>query len=214
MFGAYSSYTDGAAYVDTALAFGIGSFTTQRYINTGSISEQVNGSFSGNQYGGRVEGGWRIELERHAVTPFANLTVQALQQNGYTETARNTATGAPGVTARSVQGQTTTSVRAMLGAEFSTYFMPTEDTVVRPRVRLGWAHEFDTYRASTASFAALGPGVPFTVQGASPASDALVVQATVEVELGGMVRIDGQFDGEFASTARAYAGIGGVRLRW
>ncbi len=214
VFGAYASYTEGAAYVDAALAYGIGSFTTQRYINTGSISEQVNGAFGGNQFGGRIESGWRFELERHAVTPYASLTVQALQQNGYTETARNTSTGAPGITALSVQGQTTTSVRSVLGAEFATYFMLAEDTVVRPRLRLGWAHEFDTYRASTAGFAALGPGVPFTVQGASPASDALIVQAAVEVELGGMVRIYGQFDGDFAETARSYAGTGGVRLRW
>ncbi|MDP1966063.1 MAG: autotransporter domain-containing protein [Reyranella sp.] len=214
VFGAYSSYTAGAAYLDAALAYGIGSFTTQRFVGTGSISEQVNGAFSGNQYGGRVEGGRRFEIERFAITPYANLTVQALQQNAYTEVSRNIATGAAGLTGLNVQAQTTTSVRSVLGAEFATTFAPTEDLVVRPRARLGWAHEFNTYRASTASFAALGPGVPLTVQGASPASDALVVQAAVEVEVGRMFRIYGQFDGDFASTARSYAGTGGIRLVW
>jgi outer membrane autotransporter protein len=89
-----------------------------------------------------------------------------------------------------------------------------EQTVLRPRLRLGWAHEFSTYRASTATFAALGPGVPFTVQGASPASDALVVSAAVEAELGGLLRIYAQFDGDFSGIARSYAGTGGVRLHW
>jgi uncharacterized protein with beta-barrel porin domain len=214
VFGAYSSYTAGAAYLDAALAYGIGSFTTQRFVGTGSISEQVNGAFSGSQYGGRVEGGRRFEIDRSAITPYANLTVQALQQNAYTEVSRNIATGAAGLTGLNVQAQTTTSVRSVLGAEFATTFAPTEDLVFRPRARLGWAHEFNTYRASTASFAALGPGVPFTVQGASPASDAVVVQAAVEVEVGRMFRIYGQFDGDFASTARSYAGTGGIRLVW
>lgn|GEM_PF-6733931 len=214
VFGAYSSYTVGAAYLDTALAYGIGSFTTRRFVGTGSISEQVNGAFSGSQYGGRVEGGRRFEIERSAITPYANITVQALQQNAYTEVSRNIATGAAGVTGLNVQAQTTTSVRSVMGAEFATTFAQDENLIVRPRARLGWAHEFNTYRASTASFAALGPGVPFTVQGASPASDALVVQAAVEVEVGRLFRIYGQFDGDFASTARSYAGTGGIRLVW
>ncbi len=214
VFGAYSSYTAGPAYLDAALAYGRGSFTSQRYVGTGSISEQVSGSFGGNQYGGRVEAGWNFALDRVAVIPFGNLTVQALQQDSYSEVARNLATGALGVTGLNVQGQTTTSVRTVLGAEFRAMLPLDESTVLRPRARLGWAHEFNTYRASTATFAALGPGVPFTVQGASPASDALVVTAAVEVELGAMLRVYAQFDGDLAGTARSYAGTGGVRLNW
>ncbi|TAJ34961.1 MAG: autotransporter domain-containing protein, partial [Reyranella sp.] len=214
VFGAYGSYTAGAAYLDAALAYGRGSFTTQRYVATGSLTEQVSGAFGGNQYGGRVEGGWTFGLDRVAFTPFGNLTVQALQQDSYSETARNMATGAPGLTGLNVQGQTTTSVRSVLGAEFRAMIELDEATVLRPRARLGWAHEFNTYRASTSTFAALGPGVPFTVQGTSPASDALVVTAAVEVELGRMLRVYAQFDGDFASTARSYAGTGGIKLHW
>lgn len=36
----------------------------------------------------------------------------------------------------------------------------------------------------------------------------------MEVELGSMLRIYGQFDGDFSSAARAYAGTGGIRLVW
>lgn len=212
--GAYGSYTKGPAYLDAALAYGRGSFTTQRYVSTGSLTEQLSGAFGGNQYGGRIEAGWTFGLDRVALSPFGNLTVQALQQDGYSETARNMTTGATGLTGLNVQGQTTTSVRSVLGAEFRAMLELDEQTALRPRLRLGWAHEFNTYRASTATFAALGPGVPFTVQGASPASDALVVSAAVEAELGGLLRIYAQFDGDFSGIARSYAGTGGVRLHW
>lgn len=214
VFGAYGSLTAGPAYVDAVAAYAYGSFTTQRYISTGALSEQVNGAFNGNQYGGRIEGGWRFAFDQHAITPFGNFTVQALQQNGYSEVARDTATGAPGLTGLNVQAQTTTSVRSVLGAEFTTSFGADDGAIFRPRLRIGWAHEFSPYRTSTATFAALGPGVPFTIQGAQPATDALLVTAGLSVDLGRMVRVYAQFDGDFAGIARSFAGTGGVRLIW
>ncbi len=215
VMGVYASASAGPAYLDAALAYGFGSFTTQRYVSTGSLSEQVSGAFNGSQYGGRVEAGWRVAVDDDTViTPFASFTAQALQQNAYAETARNTATGAPGLTGLGVQAQTTLSLRSVLGVDVTTAFRADDDAVFRPRLRLGWAHEFDTYRASTATFLALGPGVPFTVQGAQPAPDALVATAAIEVELGGMLRLYGQFDGDFSGVSRAFAGTGGVRLVW
>jgi len=84
----------------------------------------------------------------------------------------------------------------------------------RPRLRVGWAHEFNTSRTATVTLSSLLPGAPFQVTGAQPAPDALVVGAGFDLELGGMVRLYGQFDGEFSSNARAFAGTGGLRLVW
>jgi outer membrane autotransporter protein len=171
------------------------------------------GSFNGQQYGGRVEGGWRFGIDQHRVTPFAGLTVQALSQSGYSETSQNTTTGAPGVLGVTVQGQTATSVRSVLGLQLETAIGAADSAVVKPRVRLGWAHEFNTNRSATVALSLL-PGAPFQVTGAQPVADSLVVGAGLEVELGRMVRIYGQFDGDFASNARSFSGTGGVRLVW
>jgi hypothetical protein len=43
---------------------------------------------------------------------------------------------------------------------------------------------------------------------------ALVVGAGFDLELTHMVRVYGQFDGEFSDNARAFAGTDGVRLIW
>jgi outer membrane autotransporter protein len=105
-------------------------------------------------------------------------------------------------------------VRSTLGAQFETAFTANDDAVFRPRLRLGWAHEFSTNRSATVTLGSLLPNAPFQVMGAQPSPDALVVGAGFDLELGRMVRLYGQFDGEFSSNARGFSGTGGVRLIW
>ena len=214
VFGLYGGYTMGPAYIDATLAYSYNTYTSNRFIGTGSISEVENASFSGSQYGGRVEGGWRFGFDRNVLTPFAGLTVQALSTPGYTETSTNVLVGGPGMLGVSLQAQTTTSVRSTIGAQFETAITAGDDAVFRPRVRLGWLHEFNTNRTATATLSSVLPFAPFQVTGAQAAADALVVGAGFELELTRMVRLYGQFDGEFASNARAFAGTGGLRLVW
>ena len=214
VLGLYGSYMTGPAYVDGALGYGFGSFTTNRMVGTGSISEQINAAFNGSQYGGNIEGGWRFAFGENVIAPYGGLTVQALQQSGYTETSRNVSTGGPGMLALTVQPQTTTSVRSTLGMQFVTAIHANDDNVIRPWLKLGWAHEFNTNRSATATLSTVLPGAPFTVTGAEPLADALIVRAGFDLDLGGMVRLYGQFDGDFSGNARSYAGTGGVRLVW
>lgn len=213
VFGLYGGYSRGPAYVDAALAYAYNTFTTSRFIGIGSTSEIASASFYGSQYGGRIESGWRFAFDRNVVTPFANLTVQALSQSAYAESSRTAGSGAPGMLGISMQAQTSTSVRSVLGAQFETAVTAGDGNLIRPKLRLGWAHEFNTNRSATAAFTLL-PNAPFQVIGAEPAPDALTVGVGLDIELGGALRLYGQFDGEFASNARAFAATGGLRLVW
>jgi outer membrane autotransporter protein len=214
VLGLYGGYTQGPAYVDGALGYGYATFTTNRFIGTGSLSEIANGAFDGYQYGGRVEGGWRFSFDKNVLTPFGGLTVQALTQSSYSESSRTAATGAPGVLGVTVQGQTSTSVRSTFGGQFETAIMATDDAILRPRLRVGWAHEFNTNRTATVTLGSLLPNAPFQVTGAQPAPDALIVSAGFDLELTHMVRLYGQFDSDLSYNARAFAGTGGLRLVW
>jgi outer membrane autotransporter protein len=213
LLGLYGGYTQGPLYVDAALAYGYNNFNTTREINTGAMSEVATGAFDGQQYGGRVEGGWRFTIDQNTLTPFAGMTVQALSQAGYSETSRDTTTGAPGLLGVTVQGQTTTSVRSVLGVQFETAIGAADTAVAKPRLRLGWGHEFNTNRSATVALSLL-PGAPFQVTGAQPNADSLVVGAGLELELGRMLRVYGQFDGDFSGNARGFSGTGGIRLIW
>jgi outer membrane autotransporter protein len=112
-----------------------------------------------------------------------------------------------------VPGQTTTSVRSVLGIQFETAIAASDSAVLKPRLRLGWGHEFNTNRGSTVALNLL-PGAPFQVTGAQPNADSLLVGAGLELELGRMLRVYGQFDGDFTGNARGYSGTGGIRLVW
>ena len=141
------------------------------------------------------------------------MAVQALRQNPYRETTRNTATNLPGTLGLSYQGETTTSVRSFVGGQATTTFALGERTTLTPRVRLAWAHEFNRDRQVNASFLAL-PAAAFTVAGARPAHDAAIVSAGVDVGFGRAVALYAQFDGDIAGGGNAYAGSGGIRVSW
>lgn len=214
VFGVYGGFTSGPAYVDAALGYGYGSFNTTRVVATGSISELITGAYDGQQYGGRLEGGWRFAIDRTVLTPFAGLLVQAVKQNGYAEASRDLGSGAPGVLGLAVQGQTTTSVRSTLGGQVSSSFTFNDGSVFTPRLRLAWAHEYNPTRSMTAALATLAPASTFTVQGAGAAVDAALVGVGFDLDLTSRVRVFAQFDGDFASNARAFAGTGGIKLSW
>jgi outer membrane autotransporter protein len=213
-FGLYGAWTMGSLYVDAAAGYGHGTFTTTRTITVGATSEFAEGDFDGHQYGGSVEAGWRFDVARYRLTPFAGVAVQALHQNPYSETSRNTATNLSGTLGLSYQGETTTSVRSFLGGEAATTLRLDERTTLMPRIRLAWAHEFDRDRQVSASFLSL-PGAAFTVSGARPASDSAIVVAGADLALGRNVALFAQFDGDIAGGGgNAYAGSGGIRISW
>ena len=58
------------------------------------------------------------------------------------------------------------------------------------------------------------PGAPFQVSGAQPDANSLVVGAGLELELGRMLRVYGQFDGDFTGNARGFSGTGEIKLIW
>jgi uncharacterized protein with beta-barrel porin domain len=212
-FGLYGSWTMGPLYVDAALTYGHGQFSTSRTIALTTLTERATGEFSGNQYGGRLEAGWRFQVQRYELTPFVGLSVQALDQSGYTESTINTATNLPGILGLSYAGETTTSVRSFLGGQASTTYRVADWATLTPRIRLAWAHEFTPDRQVSASFLSI-PGAAFTVNGARPARDAAIVGAGVDLGIGRNVALYAQFDGDLSGGGNAYAGSGGIRISW
>jgi outer membrane autotransporter protein len=213
-FGLYGSWTMGPLYVDAAASYGHGQFSTTRTAALGDIEERATGSYDGNQYGGRIEAGWRFMINRTELTPFAGVGVQSLSQGAYTESSQTTAAvPAPGILGLSYQSQTTTSVRSFVGGQVATGWRLGETTTLGARLRAAWAHEFNADRALNASFVTI-PGALFTVNGARPARDAALVTAGLDLNLGRNATLYAQFDGDLAGSGNAYAGSAGLRIHW
>ena len=83
-----------------------------------------------------------------------------------------------------------------------------------PYVRASWVHEFaSTDRAVTPAFE-VAPTVPFLIQGAAVARDALRTDGGLTVALSRHAELFGNFTGEFSNVGQSYAGTGGLRLSW
>jgi uncharacterized protein with beta-barrel porin domain len=211
--GIYGGFASGALYLDGALSYAYGDFTNTRIIAVGA-AERASGAFTGHQFGGRLETGWRTRVSGYEMTPFAAIGVQTLRQSGYGETSRVIATGAPGIMGLNVAGRRSWSVRSELGGQINrTFALDDGTTTLKPRLRLAWAHEFSADRQVTATLQSL-PTASFTVTGARAARDAALVTAGIDIGLSGNVSGFAQLDGEFSLSGSSIAGAAGLRVTW
>jgi uncharacterized protein with beta-barrel porin domain len=211
----YSFTRVGAAYISAALAYGWQRVSTDRYVTVAG-TDHLTADFSANDVGGRIEGGYRFAIPRviglpgwYGITPYAAGQVQAFRTPSYSESA---ASGSS-IFALAYDAQTTTTARTELGAWLDWNIPVDYGTTLTLRTRAAWAHDYWSASNMTAMFEAL-PGSSFTVTGAAPASDSLLVSAGAEVWLSHGWSLSAWFDGEFADGAQKYGGTGRVRYVW
>jgi len=161
----YANYTGKPWYVNLSGGVVQQRYNTNREINFTGFSGIANGSFSGQQYVARAEGGYPLAVGNTTVTPLASLTYSHLNQDSYTETGGNGA-------ALSVGATHATSLRSSVGAKLEQGFETAYGKVI-PQVQLQWVHEFNHNPAVTsASFAADPSGqTAFTTVGATQVSN-------------------------------------------
>jgi uncharacterized protein with beta-barrel porin domain len=141
------------------------------------------------------------------LTPFTRLEATTIAQRGFTEW------GAEGLNL-AVAGQRTSSLRTVLGAEFTTAYKLGWQEPLGLQLRAGHAHDYaDMTRPVTAAFAA-APWARFTLQGAAPPRDS----ATVGLRLWTMLA-EGywpflRYDGDIARGADSHAINAGLRIHW
>ena len=205
--GAYARHTMGAAYIAAAVAYAWQDITTDRTV-TVSGTDKLHAELQANALSARLESGWRYAMPAFAVTPYAGLQSTAFYLPSYAETA----TSGSNQFALSYGSKTVTATRSELGARFDKA-MPLNDAVVTLRGRAAWAHDWNTDRSATATFQSL-PGATFTVNGATPSTNAALISAGADLAWGNGWTVTATFDGEFSSTTRGYAGKGSLRYAW
>ncbi len=205
--GAYARHQMGAAYLAGALAYSWQDVTTDRTVTVAG-TDKLRASFAANSLAARLEGGWRYAMPAFAVTPYAAVQATTFYLPDYAESA----TSGSGQFALSYASKNVTATRGELGARFDKA-MPLRDTLLTLRARTAWAHDWNTDRSATATFLTL-PGATFTVNGAQPSANAALVSAGADLAWTKGWSVAANFDGEFASTTRSYAGRGTLRYVW
>jgi uncharacterized protein with beta-barrel porin domain len=205
--GVYAKTHFGAAYLSGAVAFANHWFDTNRT----ALGDRLTGSFTGQSYAARLEGGYRLAAPIPGaiigITPYAAAQVQYFHTADYSETDL---TG--GGFALSYGAMNATDTRSELGARFDN-LQVVDGMPLILRGRLAWAHDWVSNPSLGAVFQAL-PGSNFTVNGARPPADSALATAAAELHMTASWSLVGKFDGEFASGARTYAGTGTLRYMW
>jgi len=210
----YSLTRVGAAYVSGALAYGWHQVTTDRILTVAGL-DRLTAGFAANNIGGRIEGGYRFaipgvyELPGFGFTPYAAFQMQAFRTPSYSEVA----VSGSSMFALDYQAHTTTTTRTELGAWVDRSMLLYPGAMLSLRGRAAWAHDHWSDTNMTAGFQSL-PGSSFTVIGATPVKDSLLVSAVAEVTYRNGISVAGKFDTEQAAHSQTYVGTARLRYAW
>jgi outer membrane autotransporter protein len=210
--GVYGAKRWGAFYAMATIAYARIDNDTTRTITGAGPTETATGSFASDLLAGRVEIGWRNDLGRYALTPFATVQYSELWQHSYSETSTTTG-GGPGILGLSYAAQAVSSFPTSIGVQIDSRFDLASGQSVTPYARLAWLHEFNPDSRIDASFISV-PGASFSLAGARAASDAAKMDCGLRLALNEQTALSASFNSELAGHSRTYAGTGGLRVTW
>jgi len=207
--GLYSSTKFGNGYVSAAAAYGWHDLSTNRTVMLPGAFDRLDASFKAQNYGGRVEAGYRIALMNFGITPYVAGQAQSFHTPGYTETG----VAGPGGFALAYAAQTSTQIRSELGSRFDNRFTLDSGTELILRGRAAWLHDYSNAITSTAAFQVL-PGTELTVTGAAPVRDAALLSLGGELRFARGFSIASKVDAELFGHGNAYSGTATLRYGW
>jgi len=208
--GLYASQQYGAAYLSGALAYASYWASTSRTVTVAG-TDTLNASFNAQNFGGRLEGGYRLtSWAPFSVIPYAAVQAQSFWSPAYSESG---SLGAPDPFALTYNAQTATLVRSELGSRFDQVFTQVDRSSVDLFGRAAWAHDWQSNPNLTATFIGL-PAASFVVNGAAPPKNLALVTAGAEWRLRNGWSFMAKFDGEFANGYDNSIGTARVRYLW
>jgi hypothetical protein len=192
------------AYVSGALAYAYHDVSVDRHV-TFAGDDHFSSDFDAHNVAAHIEVGYRLGW----FIPYAALRAQAFFTPSYDE---ETESGAS-TFALSYDENTTTSLRTELGTRIEKTFAVGADADLSLRGRVAWAHDTWSDTDIDAKFQSV-PGIRFSVEGAEPAENLLLLSAGAELGFGNGLSFGLAVDTELAEESQTYTGTGRVRYRW
>ncbi|HZL30844.1 MAG TPA: autotransporter outer membrane beta-barrel domain-containing protein [Pseudolabrys sp.] len=205
--GLYGSQRFGQAYISGALSAGWQQMKTERDVSVGG-NDTLRGSFTAHTFGGRAELGYRIALADIGLTPHIAGQMMTFDSPAYGETV---GAGANDY-ALDIAKRRTTQTRTEAGLWLDRA-VPLDDALLSMRGRVAWVNERADAPSVEASFQTL-PGSNFTVIGATPAPNRLLLSAGSELRFVSGWSVSTKFDGEFARGTQNYLAMATIRYQW
>ena len=211
--GVYAKTFFGPAYLAGSLAFADHWIATDRLA---FAADHLKATLNGQDYGGRLEAGYRVAMPVVSVTPYLAGQAQRFRAPAYSETDLSS-----GGFALNYGAAAASDVRSEVGARFDSLTMLGDGVPLILRGRAGWVHDWSSNPALLAEFQAAlqpgampGAGVNFNVIGAQPAKELAVVSAAAEMRISPSLSLGAKIDSEFSARSLALSGQATVRATW
>jgi outer membrane autotransporter protein len=197
LLAAYAGTDLGPIGLRGGASYGWTQVDTSRVTTVGNITEHPKASYDGGIGNVFVEAARLVRLAGIGFEPFAGIAWTNVDLDGFTET------NAP-LTGLTSDGQSFDSLYSTLGLRAASNFALGNRFLFRQHAMLGWRHAFgDVTPDMTMSLAETG--ADFTVQGLPIASDSAVIEAGVDLALGGGASLDLSYAGNISADASAHA---------
>jgi autotransporter-associated beta strand protein len=207
-FGLYGRADAGAAYVTAAFGYGWHQIATLRVV-TVSGTDVLQGKQNADDYGGRIEAGWRMSLDdTYTIAPYGAFAGESFESPAYAETALSGAS----TFALSYAAHTSTLGRSELGAHLDRDY-DFGNGALTADVRAAWAHQLDDLPFTQANFENLATA-SFQVLGVRPTRDTALLGADLELRYASGLFLGLKGEGQFGAGTTIIEGMGRVGLHW
>jgi len=208
MIGLYGRASVDAAYIAASFGYGWHQVKTLRTV-TVSGTDVLQGKQNADDFGGRIEAGWRVALnDGYSVIPYGAFVGESFESPAYAETAISGAS----TFALSYGAQTTALGRSELGAHLDRDYVLDTGTLTAD-LRAAWAHQLDDQPFIQASFQGLA-GSAFQVAGVHPARDTALLGVDLEVQNSSGLFFGVHGEGQFGVGTTLVEGLGNFGWRW
>jgi len=208
LFGLYGRADAGAAYLAASFGLGWHQIKTLRVV-TVSGTDVLQGKQDANDYGGRIEAGWRLAMDGNTnLVPYGAFAGESFESPAYAETALSGAS----TFALSYAAQTTALGRSELGARLDRHY-GLEQGSLTAELHAAWAHQLDDQPFIQASFQNL-PGTAFQVAGIGPGRDTVLLGLDLEVRNNSGLFFGVRGEGQFGAGTTIVEGLGNFGWRW
>jgi uncharacterized protein with beta-barrel porin domain len=208
MLGLYARAHAGPAYVAASLGYGWHQIKALRIV-TVSGTDVLQGKQNADDFGGRIEAGWRMALDdTYNIAPYAAFAGESFESPAYAETVLSGAS----TFALSYAAHTNILGRSELGAHLDRFYA-LDHGVLTADLRAGWAHQLDDQPFTQASFLGL-PGAAFQVAGVRPDRDTALLGVDLQVQNSSGLFFGVRGEGQFGAGTTAVEGMGNFGWRW
>ncbi|MGD9638162.1 MAG: autotransporter domain-containing protein [Alphaproteobacteria bacterium] len=166
----YGSKNMGSWNLDGSLGYAYHDYSSNRVVNAVGISQNLEGSYGGNQYSASLGANMPKKVGEFVLTPWGKLDYSYLNQDSYSETG--------GTAALNVDSRKTDSLRTGLGVNINNK-IESEMGTFTPELRLGWNHEFGDEKTDVTARYATG-GAAFKTEGVSLPRDSATIGLGVD----------------------------------